>query len=101
MPDQRGAPLSVVLTSANRLDKVSAVDLIVSMIRKRPAGRSQEQHLCADKAYDADDLREFAATAGYLAHIKVNPRTKGAPKEPSVRPPSRVRRRFTRRGDGW
>ena len=35
MPDQRGAPLSVVLTSADRHDKVSAVDLIVSMIRKR------------------------------------------------------------------
>jgi putative transposase len=78
MPDQRDAPLSVVLTSANRHDEVSAVDLIVSMIRKRPAGRSQEQHLCTDKAYDVDDLGEFAASAGYIAHIKVNPRTKGA-----------------------
>jgi putative transposase len=47
--DGRGAPISVVLTGANRHAKVSAVDLIVSMIPKRPAHK--EQHLCADKAY--------------------------------------------------
>src|SRR5918996_4863004 len=71
--DQRGAPLSVVLTGANRHDKISAVDLIVSMALKRPAHK--EQHLCADKAYDATDVREFAASEGYTAHIKANPRT--------------------------
>jgi putative transposase len=74
--DGRGAPISVVLTGANRHDKISAVDLIVSVIPKRPA--HNEQHLCADKAYDSEDLREFAASAGYIAHIKVNPRRKGA-----------------------
>src|SRR3954468_15384422 len=75
--DQRGAPLSVVLTGANRHDKVSAIDLIVSIPIKRPAHK--EQHLCADKAYDATDVREFLASAGYAAHIKVNPRrSKGA-----------------------
>src|SRR5919107_3781099 len=71
--DERGAPLSVVLTGANRHDKISAVDLIVSMALKRPAHK--EQHLCADKAYDATDVREFAASEGYTAHIKANPRT--------------------------
>jgi len=60
--DERGAPLSVVLTGANRHAKVSAVDLIVSIVLKRPANK--EQHLCADKAYDASDVREFAASEG-------------------------------------
>jgi putative transposase len=68
MVDGRGAPISVVLTGANRHDKVSAVALIVSAIPKRPAHK--EQHLCADKAYDSEDLREFAAWAGYITHIK-------------------------------
>jgi putative transposase len=72
MVDQRGAPLSVVLTGANRHDKISAIDLIGCVLVKRPAHR--EQHLCADKAYDATDLREFVASEGYTAHIKVNPR---------------------------
>jgi putative transposase len=35
--DQSGAPLSVVLTGANRHDKVAAIDLIVSVVLKRPA----------------------------------------------------------------
>jgi len=75
--DERGAPLSVVLTGANRHDKISAVDLIVSIALKRPA--QKEQHLCADKAYDASEVREFASSGGgYTTHIKVNPRKKEA-----------------------
>ncbi len=74
--DERGAPLSVVLTGANRHDKISAVDLIVSIALKRPAHK--EQHLCADKAYDASEVREFALSGGYTTHIRVNPRKKAA-----------------------
>src|SRR5215210_5408334 len=70
--DQRGAPLNVVLTGANRHDKIAAIELIVSVAKKRPAHK-EEQHLCADKAYDATDVREFVASAGYTPHIKVNP----------------------------
>ena len=69
--DGRGAPLSVVLTGANRHDKIAAMDLIVSVMVKRPVHK--EQHLCADKAYDAKDVREFVALEGYEDHIKVNP----------------------------
>lgn len=76
MVDGRGAPISVVLTGANRHDKVSAIELIVSAIPKRPAHK--EQHLCADKAYDSEDLREFAASAGYITHIKKKRASKDA-----------------------
>jgi len=72
--DERGAPISIVLSGANRHHKVSAIELMVSLLVKRPA--QKEQHLCADKAYDSDDLREFSASRGYEAHIKVNPRRK-------------------------
>jgi putative transposase len=80
--DERGAPLSVVLTGANRHDKISAVDPIVSMALKRPAHK--EQHLCADKAYDATDVREFVASEGYTAHIKANLRRAGRPNDEDV-----------------
>jgi putative transposase len=73
--DRRGAPISIVLTGGDRHHKLSAIELIVSVVTKSPAHK--EQHLCADKAYDSDDLREFLASAGYEAHIKVNPRRKG------------------------
>ena len=48
--------------------------MIVSIALKRPA--QKEQHLCADKAYDASDVREFALSRGYSTHIKINPRKK-------------------------
>jgi putative transposase len=86
--DERGAPLSVVLTAANRHDKVSAIGLIVSVAPKRPAHK--QQHLCADKAYDSEDLREFAASAGYIAHIKVNTRTKGSENPMEDDSPSKI-----------
>jgi putative transposase len=86
--DEGGAPLSVVLTGANRHHKVSAVDLIVSMIPKRQAHK--EQHLCADKAYDSEDVREFAASAGYIAHIKVNTRTNGEENPTEDDSPSKI-----------
>lgn len=69
--DKRGAPLSVVITGANRHDKTAAVDLIVSVVVKRP---NKKQHLCADKAYDSTDIREFVTLEGYAPHIKHNPR---------------------------
>jgi putative transposase len=79
--DERGAPLSVVLTGANRHDKIAAMELVVSVAIKRPAHK--EQHLCADKAYDSKDIREFVILKGYEAHIKANLRRGGAEEEHS------------------
>ncbi len=53
------------------------------MALKRPAHK--EQHLCADKAYDATDIREFVASEGYTAHIKVNPRRAGCSDDEDLR----------------
>ena len=75
--DKRGAPLSVVVTGANRHDKTVAVNLIASVIIERP---DKEQHLCADKAYDSADIREFVILEGYTPHIKANPRNSKHPK---------------------
>lgn len=100
--DGRGAPISVVLTGANRHDKISAMELIVSVVLKRPAHR--EQHLCADKAYDSDDLREFVDSAGYIEHIKVNPRQKGSERPSSEESSKRVypaRRWIVERTISW
>lgn len=95
MVDGRGAPVSVVLTGANRHDKMSAVELIASAAPKRPAHK--EQHLLADKAYDADDLRAFAASAGYTSRTSSRGR-RG--KGPGNRRRRVLRRSAIRRGDG-
>lgn len=74
--DQRGAPLAVYITGANRHDKKAVQELVFSIIVKRP--RSQ-QHFCADKGYDYDDVHEFVQAVGYIPHIK-HRRRRGEPK---------------------
>ena len=69
--DKRGAPLAVFITGANRHDKAAAVSVIISVVVER---LEKEQHLCADKAYDAADFREFLVLEGITPHIKHNPR---------------------------
>jgi len=74
--DKRGAPLAIHVTAANEHDKWSADDLIISIVVPRP--KQKEQHLCADKGYDAQDVRDFVEQERYIAHIK-HRRRRGEP----------------------
>ena len=76
--DQRGAPLAVHITGANEHDKWSVDDLVFSIVVCRP---STQQHLCADKGYDFDDVRQFVSNAKYIPHIKCR-RKRGEPPDP-------------------
>lgn len=69
--DKRGAPLSVIISGANRHDKTAAVDVLVAVAIGRP---SKPQHLCADAAYDSTDVRDSVVLEGYTPHIKPNKR---------------------------
>jgi transposase len=68
--DERGAPLALHVTGANEHDKWSADDLIVSIVIERPDPEEVEQHLCADKGYDYEDVHQAVAEEQYIAHIK-------------------------------
>ncbi|MCB0158044.1 MAG: IS5 family transposase [Caldilineaceae bacterium] len=68
--DERGAPLAVHVTGANEHDEWSADDLIVSIVVDRPDPQDVEQHFCADKGYDYDDVHETVEQAHYVPHIK-------------------------------
>lgn len=74
--DQRGAPLSLAVTGANEHDKWSAKELMISIVVKRP--KHKQQHLCADKGYDYEDVHEFVEHERYIAHIK-HRRRRGEP----------------------
>jgi hypothetical protein len=102
--------MSKATTTRNRHDKVAAIDLIVSVALKRHA--QKEQHLCAHKAYDASEVREFASSreGGYTTHIKVNPTKKESTqssgqssqqREPSHGEPHPARRRVVERTISW
>jgi putative transposase len=79
--DQRGAPLAVHITGANSHDKWSADDLIISIVVPRPDPQQVEQHLCADKGYDYEDVHRFVEQERYIAHIKHRRRRGESPLE--------------------
>jgi putative transposase len=75
--DERGAPLSIFITGANEHDKWSADDLIVHVVAKRP---NCEQHFCADRGYDYEDVHQFVGLHNYVEHIK-HRRRRNEPKD--------------------
>ena len=68
--DEHGAPLALHVTGANTHDKWLADNLIVSIVVDRPDPEQVEQHLCADKGYDYEDVHQAVAREHYIAHIK-------------------------------
>lgn len=68
--DEQGAPLALHVTGANEHDKWSADDLIIAIVVQRPDPTDTEQHFCADKGYDYDDVLAAVEEANYIPHIK-------------------------------
>jgi transposase len=70
LTDQRGAPIGVDVTGANRHDSWAVRATLGSIPVRRPApGAGDEQHLTADKGYDYPAVRETLKRRGLVAHI--------------------------------
>lgn len=71
LTDGKGVPISLVVTGAQRHDVTQVEAVLNNIIIERPKPTSKKkQHLCGDKAYDADNVREFVAFLGYIEHIR-------------------------------
>src|SRR5829696_2035852 len=91
LTDQRGAPIGLEVTGANRHDSRVTRSTLESIPVTRPALQAAgEQHLTADKGYDYPAVRRTLKRRGYTAHI---PKRDGQPRK------SRGRRRH--KGRGW
>jgi len=69
--DERGVPLSIVVTGANRHD-VSQIEAILEamvLIRATPATK-KKKHLCADAGYRGKKSEEVMIRFGYIPNIK-------------------------------
>jgi putative transposase len=51
--DQKGIPLSVIITSANTHDMKATTNTLDNVVVKRP---SDKQNLCLDKGYDFSEI---------------------------------------------
>jgi putative transposase len=98
--DERGAPLAIFITGANEHDKWSADDLIIHIVAKRP---HSEQHFCADKGYDYEDVHQFVGLHNYIEHIK-HRRRRNEPEDDCPVPGEKsfpARRWVVERSLGW
>jgi len=66
--DERGVPLSIVVTGANRHD-VSQLELVLDeIIIPRP--ENIEQNLCADKGYAGEPAQQIIKARYYIPHVR-------------------------------
>jgi putative transposase len=71
LTDGHGIPLAVAVDGANRHDMKLVDATLAAMMIKRPEPTvTWPQHLCLDKGYDYDDVRDTLDTWGYTAHIR-------------------------------
>ena len=67
LTDQRGIPVSVVITSANTHDMKAATETLDSVIVERPL---KKQNLCLDKGYDYPEIERESTKRRYIQHIR-------------------------------
>jgi putative transposase len=67
LTDQRGIPVSVVITSANTHDMKAATETLDRTVVKRPLNK---QNLCLDKWYDYPEIERESTKRRYVPHIR-------------------------------
>jgi putative transposase len=71
LTEARGIPLGLAVAGANRHDMKLVEATLASIPIERPAPTLEApQHLCLDKGYDDEAVRETVADYGYTAHIR-------------------------------
>ena len=71
LTDAAGVPIGLAVDGANRNDFKLARATLESIPVERPDPAEEgRQHLCLDKGYDYDEVRELVAEFGFTAHIR-------------------------------
>ena len=69
--DATGAPLSLIVSGANRHDvKLLATTLDQIIVRRPRPTRRRPQHLCADKGYSGRPAAAVMRDRGYTPHVR-------------------------------
>lgn len=69
--DERGVPLSLVVTGANRHDVTQLETVLDNIVITRPAVHADcPQHLCADAGYVGQPALDIIKARGYTPHIR-------------------------------
>lgn len=98
LTDAAGIPLAITVDGANRHDKKLLAATLHGVMAPRPDPAAISQHLCLDKGYDFQDIRDLAVELGYIPHIKARGEEIEAKK---TAPGYRARRWVVERSHSW
>lgn len=71
LTEGHGVPIGVVVEGANRHDMKLVRDTIESIVVERPKPTTKKkQHMCLDKGYDYEEVRDILKEFGFTAHIR-------------------------------
>jgi putative transposase len=63
-------PIGLAISGANRHDQKLLRETLDSVPLPRPQPSDRRQHLCLDKGYDCETLRQRLRRRGYVPHIR-------------------------------
>ncbi len=68
--DERGVPLSIIVTGANVNDGKRIDEVLSAIVVKRPRTPfRRNKHLCTDAGYDSAAARRIMESHGYIPHV--------------------------------
>jgi transposase len=71
LTEGHGVPIGLAVEVANRHDIKMVRDTIESMVVERPNPTAKKkQHMCLDRGYDYDEVRDILKEFGFTAHIR-------------------------------
>lgn len=70
MVDERGVPLSLVLSGANTHDVKLLAATLDGIVVERPGGSSTQQNLCLDAGYVGEPAKREIEERGYIPHVR-------------------------------
>ena len=69
LTEGQGVPIGLAVSGANTPDMRLVEETLLSVPIEVPDPDETPQHLCLDKGYDYEDVRQTVAGYGYTAHI--------------------------------
>jgi putative transposase len=71
LTEGQGVPIGLAVEGANRHDMKMVRDTIENIVVERPKPTvKKKQHMCLDKGYDYDEVRDILKEFGFTAHIR-------------------------------
>ena len=71
LTEGHGVPIGLAVEGANRHDMKMTRATVESLIVERPKPtHKRKQHMCLDKGYDYDEVRDILKEFGFTAHIR-------------------------------